>query len=181
MLIDELTKYTQLLTYIVAIVSCVGGLTGMVVSIRTYRDGKEKERLRQEYGTYDELDNKYVEFMYTCAALPRLDLLSVPLQGERDLTHEELRMERALFAVLISIFERVFVMFTNRLDKNDCKEVYKTQYNGWIDCMRSYCTRPSFRAEWNLIGSQFDKRFYNMMNEIIDDQERGFQSSLSQS
>jgi len=156
--------YTELVSKIIASVSYIGGMIGLFISIRNYIENKKKERLQREYGTYDELDNKYIEFMYTCAAHPKLDLLSEPISGPRALSEEELRMERALFAVLISLFERVFVMFQHRL--ND--KIYDSQYPGWIACMESYCTRSSFLAEWEIIGKQFDEDFYDMMCNLIN-------------
>ena len=127
-------------------------------------EAQAKDRLDREYGTYDELDNKYVEFMYACAQHPGLDLGSVPLPFPRENASEaDLRRERALFAVLISIFERAIVMFRSRATE----QLAKDQLVGWRECIASYCTRPSFLEEWAAIGQQFDKRFQVEMDSII--------------
>ena len=152
----------------VTILGIIFALGGLAVSMRTFIAERKKERLEREYGTFDSLDNKYVEFMYACTQHPNLDLFSEPLGTNRVATKEELNIERALFSVLISIFERAFVMFERRAGQ-DMKEL---QYIGWIECMRSYCIRESFLFEWNKIGNQFDNDFQKTLNDLIE-QELG--------
>jgi len=151
---------------LVTILGIVFALVGLTVSLRTFIAERKKEHLEREYGTFDSLDNKYVEFMYACTQHPNLDLFSEPLGKDRVATKEELNVERALFSVLISIFERAFVMFERRAGK-DMKEL---QYLGWLECMRSYCIRESFLFEWKKIGNQFDNDFKKRLNDLIEEE-----------
>jgi len=136
---------------------------GFFFALRTYMAERERERLERAYGTFDDLDNKYVEFMYKCTEYPRLDFFSVPAPKDRNLSEADLLVERAMFAVLISIFERAYLMFERHADR----EARERQYPGWVECMKTYCTRGSFLAEWNAIGGQFDSGFQREMNAII--------------
>ncbi len=154
---------------IASIIGYIGAMIGMVISIKSYRNAIARERLAREYGTFDDLDNKYVEFMYKCTQFPHLDIFSSPIVTKgRVISLSDLQTERALFAVLISIFERVFIMFEQRVEEN----IHQRQYSGWIDCMRSYCLRDSFLAEWQAIGCQFDTGFQQKMDQIIEEEKQ---------
>jgi hypothetical protein len=159
----QITQFIDVAADIVTIIGVLGAIIGIAISCRTYSTQKIKDRLDREYGTFDELDDKYIEFMYVCAQHPELDLFSEPALGNRNLTHEQLKTERALYAVLISIFERAYVMFEQRAEK----QMYERQFSGWEKCMESYCGRKSFLSEWERIGEQFDSAFRVRMDEII--------------
>jgi hypothetical protein len=136
----------------------------LYIAVRTYKVERQRERLERAYGTFDDLDNKYVEFMYKCTEYPHLDLFSVPAQPGRQVSGSDILVERAMYSVLISIFERAHLMFERHADK-DARD---RQYSGWVECMKTYCTRESFLHEWNTIGSQFDTGFQREMNGIIE-------------
>lgn len=155
---------------------------GILIAVITYKKESKKDRMEREYGTFNDLDDKYVEFMYKCSENTALDLFpkthsasihpilySYPIiDSFNDEMNQENRIkERALFSVLISIFERAFVMFNYRC--HDIKNLRSQQFEGWTECMSTYCTRPSFVYEWVKIGEQFDKGFQNCMEEIINE------------
>ncbi len=152
----------------ITILGVIFALGGLTVSMRTFLAERKKEHLEREYGTFDSLDNKYVEFMYACTKHPSLDLFSEPLGKNRVATKDDINIERALFSVLISIFERAFVMFERRAGE----ELKELQYIGWKECMRSYCIRESFLFEWHKIGNQFDKNFQKTLNALILEEQQ---------
>lgn len=161
------------------IFSNIATIIGIIIAIISYKNKQRKdelekirdreeriaEREEREYGTYNDLDDKYVEFMYECAKNTDLDLFSenIPdgICSDRDITRE-----RALFSVLISIFERAHVMFNRRCENNS--EIKQKQYNGWLKCMKMYSKRDSFIKEWRAIGDQFDSDFQSAVNELIN-------------
>lgn len=157
----------QLLSVAANVVTTLGiifGAVGLFIAISTYRSERVKERLEREYGTFDDLDDKYVEFMYKCTEYPDLDLFSIPADKNRVISENDRKVERALFAVLISIFERAFLIFERHADETSKER----QYPGWIECMKSYCLRDSFLNEWRDIGDQFDSGFQQEMNTLIE-------------
>lgn len=166
MTLNDIHQYLLACAEMAPIWGMILGIVGLVVSLRTYKTERNKERLEREYGTFDDLDNKYVDFMYACTKHPTLDLFSNAANPNRHISQEELNTERALYSVLISIFERAFVMFERRATGN----IKKLQYPGWIECMKSYCTRESFLHEWNKIGTQFDSDFQVLMNKLIKEE-----------
>lgn len=164
------TDTQQILASIANLVTILGiffGIIGSIIAISSYRAERRKDRLEREYGTFDDLDDKYVEFMYMCTNHLGLDLFSDPAPSDRIISKEELKAERALFAVLISIFERAFLIF----ERHSEDAIKQRQYPGWVECMRSYCTRESFLFEWDKIGSQFDSSFQLEMNNIIQEEK----------
>ena len=163
-------EFQVILASIADIVTACGlilGLIGLFIAYRTHRMERESEILEREYGTFDALDDKYVEFMYKCAEHPHLDLFSIPIDSPRKLSTDDLNRERALYSVLISIFERAFLMF----EKRASKELKERQYPGWKETMRTYCLRESFLHEWTQIGIQFDREFQVEMNGLISEEK----------
>ncbi len=124
-----------------------------------------KESKDREYGTYDSLDNKYIEFMYHAAKAENvdLDIHTIPKNRSDEPDEDLIIRERASFAVLISIFERALVMYEERASD----KMKTNQYEGWIKCIKSYCDRPSFIAEWKAICEQFDKPFKDKLNTLM--------------
>ncbi len=161
---NETQQLLQAAANLVTSLGLILTIVGLFFAVRSYKVEREKERLEKAYGTFDDLDNKYVEFMYKCTEYPNLDLFSIPARAGRKISKHDILIERALYSVLISIFERAFLMFERHADK-DAKD---RQYSGWVECMKSYCTRESFLHEWNLIGHQFDTRFHDMMKQLIE-------------
>ena len=157
----------QLLQATANLVTSLGLLVtmgGLFIAFRSYKKEQERERLEKAYGTFDDLDNKYVEFMYKCTEYPNLDLFSLPAPKERQVSENDILIERAMYSVLISIFERAFLMFERHADE----EAKDRQFSGWVECMKSYCNRESFLHEWNKIGNQFDAGFQIEMNTMIN-------------
>lgn len=160
---SEAQQLLQAAANLVTSLGLIITVTGIFIAIRSYKAEQERERRERAYGTFDDLDNKYVEFMYKCTEYPHLDLFSIPAPKDRSISEQDLLVERAMYSVLISIFERAFLMFERHADQ----ESKERQYSGWVECMMSYCNRESFLHEWNKIGSQFDAGFQAEMNALI--------------
>jgi hypothetical protein len=168
MTLNEVQPYLQAGSNIATTLGIIFATASLTVTLRTYRNERRKERIAKEYATFDDLDDKYVEFMYACTQHPHLDLFPDAADPNRKVSQEDLNTEKALYAVLISIFERAFILFKIQADKN----IRKLQYLGWIECMRTYCTRRSFLSQWNTIGRQFDNDFQVKMNSIIQEEQK---------
>lgn len=164
----DIQQYLQAGSNIATTLGIIFAMAGLTVTIRTYRNERKKERIAREYETFNDLDDKYVEFMYACTQHPHLDLFSDAADPNRKISPEDLNTEKALYSVLISIFERAFVLFERQADKN----IRGLQYLGWIECMKTYCTRRSFLSQWNKIGKQFDNDFQIKMNSIIQEEQK---------
>ena len=131
------------------------GVAGVIIAYLKYR----KER---EYGTYDSLDNKYMEYQGLCLQYPYLDVFDVrdetsiknPQKSDSEIAKEEL----ILFTMLFSIFERAYLLYKDKSGK-----LRKLQWTGWEEYIESYCKRPNFRKAWEKSGKTFDKKFQAYM------------------
>ena len=168
MISNDIQQYLQAGSNIATALGIIFAIGGLTVTIRTYRNERKNERIAREYETFNDLDDKYVEFMYACTQHPHLDLFSDAADPYRALSREDVNTEKALYSVLISIFERAFILFERQADKN----IRGLQYLGWLECMKTYCTRESFLSQWNKIGKQFDNDFQVKMNSIIQEEQK---------
>jgi hypothetical protein len=86
---------TQLdaLAHFVVLVGVPTGLLQFFLKVR-------KEQRDREYGTYNALDEKYVEFQRLCLDHPRLDVFDVPDAQPIDLNPEEKKKELIAFTLL---------------------------------------------------------------------------------
>jgi len=127
------------------------GLTQFWLKVR-------QERRDRDYGTYNALDEKYIEFQQLCLAHPYLDVFDVPDQNPIALTPEQEKQELVAFTLLFSIIERAFLMYADRSARARAK-----QWTGWETYLLSYCRRSNFRKAWQISGFTFDADFQARM------------------
>ena len=155
MTVSVLNEYLQLAAHVVVIL-------GLPLAILLLYREKVRERRDREYGTYNALDDKYIQFLEMCLEHPNLDVSDFPRQDQRQPTEAELRQVQILLTILVSILERAFLMY-----KDQSTEIKKRQYAGWVDYMKDWCSRPIFRSQWPTLGKQFDSAFLDFMNELM--------------
>src|SRR5262245_45954337 len=73
------------------------------------QEAHEKERTDRQYATYDELDDRYIEYQRCCLQHPELDVWDIKDPQPRQLTVEQKKQELQLFTILFSIFERAYL------------------------------------------------------------------------
>jgi len=124
---------------------------------------KRKEQLDREYGTYDALDQKYLEFQRLCLEYPYLDVFDIPDAKPVKLNKQQKKEELIAFTMLFSIFERAYLMYYDQ-----STEIKKKQWSGWKEYIIKYCNRENFRRAWKISGNTFDADFQMFMQELID-------------
>jgi hypothetical protein len=135
---------------------------GIPVSLYLFYTEKEKERREREYGTYNALDDKYIDYLKLCLAYPEYDIFDIPNEENKEMSPEKRRMQLMLFSILVSILERSFLMY-----KDQSTKIKRDQWSGWDSYIRDYTSRISFREAWKLIGDDFDRNFVEYVNNII--------------
>jgi len=146
-----------------SILSNAATIVAVPIAVLVYVNEKRKERREREYGTYNALDDKYIEYLQLCITHPRLNLYSTGLPVPAELTPEELIERDAMFEILISILERAYLMY-----RDQTNDVKKAQWDGWNTYMKDWTDRADFRDLWNRLGYQFDADFSNHMRSLID-------------
>src|SRR5262245_34445858 len=142
-----LETFLKLLEGVVSVVT----IAGLAFAYYTFTQERARSRQQRRDQVFDELDQRYVEFMRLCVDHPDLDVMELPLPEPREPTPTQLRREYALLAILISLFESAEVMY-----RDQDSDVRKAQFEGWRTLMKSYANRPGFRRVWGSIGTQFD-------------------------
>ena len=153
---------SQFLLYLDAISKLII-ILGFPLAFIQYMRTKHKEKQDREYGTYNSLDEKYLEFQKLCLEHPYLNIFDIPDDTPKLLNEQQKKEELILFTMLFSIFERAFLLYSDQYS-----DVKKKQWTGWDSYIKSFCKRENFLQAWRKSGSTFDTDFENYMEKIIE-------------
>jgi hypothetical protein len=143
----------------------LASLFGIPLAIIIFVNEKEKERRDREYGTYDALDNKWLEFLQLCIQNPELDLhLELPLERRIKLSSNDKIRQYAMFEILIALLERSFLMY-----RDQSNSIKKAQWKGWSEYMHAWVKRDTFRRLWVILMTKqyYDMEFMSYMNNLL--------------
>jgi hypothetical protein len=122
----------EMLSYVVTVV-------GLPVAIFAFLFEKRKERQAAEDEVHQLLSDNYQDFLKTALEHPDLQLFSA--EETTELTPEQRERMRIIFGVLISIFERAYVlMYERRMSRDQSR-----RWTAWEDYMREWTRRDDFR------------------------------------
>ena len=101
---------------------------------------RRKERIADQEELYQRLSDEYTNFLKLVLDNADLQLLrkgaSLPA-----LTEEQKERRHALFGILVSIFERAYILvYEEQMDKQT-----KRLWSSWEDYMREWCRHPDFQ------------------------------------
>ena len=140
---------------ILEIATSIITILGLPFAIYSYLKEQRLQRLEREYGTFDALDNKYIEIQQLCLNHPKLDVFDTPYDNPSQLTESERKQEEAILLIRMSIFERAFLMYQREGD-----QAKKCQWEGWDIEIKEWLTRPNFKQVWEKHAAYFDTKFY---------------------
>lgn len=123
----------ELLSYVVTVV-------GLPFAIAVYFLDQRKERENEEEATWQQLSDAYIDFLEVVLAHPDLRLRSQ--DSTPDLTDEQRERMWVIFDMLISLFERAYLLAY----QPDMDEKARRRWHSWEDYMREWCRRQDFRA-----------------------------------
>jgi hypothetical protein len=122
----------ELLSYIVTVF-------GLPMAIFAFIMEQRKERENEDEEVYQLLTGDYTDFLKLVMANPDLKLRS---QCETvDLTEEQQERVQVLFEILISLFERAYLLSYDEKMTNK----QRRRWLSWEDFMREWCEREDFR------------------------------------
>jgi hypothetical protein len=110
-------------------------------AIIVYVIERRKERQADEEELYARLSDEYMTFLKI--VLDNADLQLLHRQGAaRILTEEQLERRFAIFGILVSIFERAYLLvYEPRMPRQT-----RRLWSSWEDYMREWCRNDDFRA-----------------------------------
>ncbi len=122
----------ELISYVVTAI----GLPGAIL-VFLYEKRREREALEDEI--HQNLSDNYQEFLRTALENPDLKLFSAEEMPQ--LTGEQRERMLIIFSMLISLFERAYVMMHERR----MSTIQGRRWGSWEDYMREWCRREEFR------------------------------------
>jgi hypothetical protein len=127
---------------------------------------QRKERDNEDEEAYQLLSDAYNDFLKIVLANPDLHLrTNEPLV---DPTAEQLERMLVIFDMLISLFERAYLVAY----KPDMSETERRRWNSWDDYMREWCRREDFHNALPLLLRGEDPEFQDYIRRIAEE-ERG--------
>ncbi len=101
---------------------------------------RRKERFVDEEELYQRLSDEYTNFLKL--VLDNSDLQLLRKNGHlAQLSEEQMERKQALFGILVSIFERAYILvYEERMSKQT-----RRLWFSWEDYMREWCRRSDFR------------------------------------
>ena len=152
-------EFWELLSYIVTVVA-------LPLAIYTFWQEQHKERENEDEETYQLLSDAYTDFLKLVMENPDLQLRS--RRAAPNLTDEQKERRQVVFEMLISLFERAYLLAYDE----EMTEKQKRRWHSWDDYMREWCRRPDFCAMLPQLLEGEDPDFVVFIRRIADD-ERG--------
>ena len=132
----DVKQWSEVVDLAAKLVSLVGIPIGVVLFFLS----KRRERLDREYGTYNALDDKYIEYLMLCIEHPDLDLYYVPMRGGAAALDPRQEIQQlALFEILMSQMERAYLMYFGQP-----RGFRSLQWRGWSAYIDKWLERPVF-------------------------------------
>jgi hypothetical protein len=126
-------EWLEAASYLVTIV-------GLPLAIAVYLLDQRRERQTDEEGIFLRLSDEYADFMRLVIDNADLYLLAPTEKGA--LSEEQRERKRALFAILVSLFERAYVL----VYEDNMSRQQQRLWQSWADYMHEWCAREDFRA-----------------------------------
>ena len=126
-------EWCELMSYVVTII-------GLPFAIIVFLLEQRKERQNEEEEIFQRLSDEYREFLKL--VLDNADLQLLRREGVRpDLSDEQKERRFAIFGILISLFERAFLL----VYEEDMDKQARRLWKSWEDYMGEWVRRPEFR------------------------------------
>lgn len=139
----------EVLSYIVTVI-------GLPVAIAIFTLEQRKQRANEEDEIQQLLSDSYAEFLKV--VIENSDLRLISSREAPDYTPEQRERVLALYSILISIFERAYIMtYVPQVEGRRARH-----WRSWEDIMWEWCLRADFRSSLSelLVGEDPDFAVY---------------------
>ena len=148
----------ELLSYIVTVL-------GLPLAIGVFVYEKRQERAAEDEEVYEALSSSYQDFLRLALENPDLRLLSAVRTD--NLTDEQSERMLAIFGMLISLFERAYLL----LYESDLSGKEARRWRSWEDFMQEWCTREDFRESIPRLLQGEDAEFADYLSKLASEAE----------
>lgn len=136
--------------------SYLATVIGIPLAVWTFIMQEHKERQNEQEEIYDKLMAHYADIQEKLFHFPELDQHDTPLSDG-----ETARKQYILYEMLISLFERSFILLEGEKDP-----AYQRMWNSWVDYNREWIAKPNFRAALPTLMKGEDPDFVAYMSEL---------------
>lgn len=119
----------ELLSYLATVI-------GIPLALVTFVYQEKKERQAEQEDIYDDLMEHYADIQEKLFEHPELDQHDTPPAST-----EDARRQRILYEMLVSLFERAFILLYGEDDP-----AYRRMWNSWEDYIGTWAQKPNFRG-----------------------------------
>jgi hypothetical protein len=148
-------EWLEALSYLVTII-------GLPLAIGVYVYDRRRDQQTDEEEIYLRLSDEYADFMRLVIENADLHLLSPTAKGE--LGEDQLERKHALFAILVSLFERAYVLvYEDKMSRQQAR-----LWQSWEDYMIEWCQREDFRHALPPLLMGEDPGFVAMIRRIAE-------------
>lgn len=149
----------ELLSYVVTTV-------GLPLAIVVFLYEQKKERDNEEEEVYQLLSDNYQDFLNV--ALGHTDLRLFSAEQTPELTAEQRERMLIIFTMLISLFERAYLLLYERR----MSSAQLRRWRSWEDYMGEWCRREDFRALLPELLEGEDPDFVSYIRALIAEPRR---------
>lgn len=152
-------QWFELMSYVVTVI-------GLPFAIIVFMAEQRREQQNDQEEIYQRLSDEYTNFLRLVLENADLQLLRQRLHPPQ-LTEEQEERRIAIFNILISLFERAYLLvYEERMDRQTAR-----LWQSWEDYMREWCRRPDFRAALPLLLQGEDPDFQRHIQRIADEEQ----------
>ena len=146
---NDLMTWFEFLSYIATAL-------GIPLALFVFMFEEKKERQAEQEEIYEKLMDHYARIQEKLFEYPELDHHDTPLNNP-----EDARRQYILYEMLISLFERSFILLYGETDP-----AYQRMWNSWEDYIAEWVHRPNFRAALPQLMQGEDPDFANYISKI---------------
>lgn len=151
----DVMQWLEALSYLVTVI-------GLPLAIAVFIHDRRRERQSDEEEIFLRLSDEYSDFMRLVIDNADLNLLSQAPKGE--LSEEQRERKHALFAILVSLFERAYVLvYEDNMSRQQAR-----LWRSWADYMQEWCAREDFRAALPALLHGEDPGFVATIQRVAD-------------
>jgi hypothetical protein len=154
-----LFELAELLSYVVTIV-------GLPFAILVFLYERRKAQRTEEEELYQRLSDEYASFLRLALEHADLKLFRAQAVGE-PLTDEQLERKNILFGLLVSLFERAYLLVYER----DMSDHQRRLWMSWEDYIREWLRREDFRAALPELLKGEDDDFVALVQALARDED----------
>jgi hypothetical protein len=160
------SRWFETASYVVTVI-------GLPFAIAVFIYEQRRERKNEEEELYQRLSDEYTNFLRL--VLDNADLQLLRQRGNTtEFTAEQKERRLAIFGILISIFERAYLLvYEEKMDRQT-----RRLWLSWEDYMREWCGRKDFRLSLPDLLKGEDEDFCELISRVALEEESTESSAL---